>query len=102
MGASFRNLGEILQLAGCDKLTIAPKFLNQMKDNTIDPVIEYLSIEKALHQSNIPKKISPIVEHDFRWKLCQNAMATEKLAEGIRNFAKDIITLENIIKTKLQ
>jgi transaldolase len=94
MGASFRNTGEIEQLAGCDRLTISPQLMQQLEaDNgqlqrklsengRFEPVTRYAPDEKA-----------------FRWDLNEDAMATEKLAEGIRAFAADQVKLENLLKT---
>ncbi len=93
MGASFRNSGEILELAGCDLLTIAPKFLQELQDAS-GPVERKLDPEKAKH-ADIKKH--DLDEKTFRWQLCKNAMASDKLYEGIRNFTKDIVKLENIL-----
>lgn len=90
MGASFRNIDEILELAGCDLLTIAPPLLEELK-NAQGPVTRKLDLEKA-HSMDI-KKIS-MDEKLFRLMLNDNAMATEKLSEGIRKFAEDAIKLE--------
>lgn len=98
MGASFRNSEEILELAGCDLLTIAPKFLEELS-TTSGPVLKKLDVEAAKNTS-----ISAITldEKAFRWMLCENAMATEKLYEGIRNFAKDTVKLEKLLDQKMQ
>lgn len=97
MGASFRNAGEILELAGCDLLTIAPKFLDEL--------------QKA--EGDVPRKLDPETakrdpldklvfdEGEFRFMLNDDAMAIEKLAEGIRNFSKDLVKLEDFITKKL-
>lgn len=97
MGASFRNSEEILELAGCDLLTIAPKFLEELNDT----------------EGNVPRKLDPAAsqkmtiekitldEKSFRWMMNENQMATEKLSEGIRNFAKDNIKLEKMIQQRL-
>ncbi|NGX59211.1 MAG: Transaldolase B [Chlamydiae bacterium] len=90
MGASFRNTGQILELAGCDLLTIAPPLLKEL-ETTEGAVPRKLDPEKAKAMDIKPIKID---EKTFRWMLCDNAMATEKLYEGIRNFAKDIVKLE--------
>jgi transaldolase len=95
MGASFRNTGQILALAGCDLLTISPELLQQLAD-TDGPVERRLSPDKAT-QSDI-KRLS-FDEKDFRFALNDDAMATEKLAEGIRLFCADAIKLEKLIKT---
>lgn len=95
MGASFRNTGQILALAGCDLLTISPELLQQLAD-TNGPVQRRLSPDKAT-QSDI-KRLS-FDEKTFRFALNEDAMATEKLAEGIRLFCADAIKLENLIET---
>lgn len=90
MGASFRNSGEILELAGCDLLTIAPPLLKEL-ETTEGAVPVKLDADKAKKMDIEPVKVD---EKTFRWMLCESAMATEKLSEGIRNFAKDIVKLE--------
>ena len=95
MGASFRNIGEIQALAGCDRLTISPQLLEALA-NCSDPLPRKL-IDKEEHE--VPP--TPIDEATFRWQMNQNAMATEKLAEGIRNFAIDQQKLENMLADKL-
>lgn len=97
MGASFRNKGQILALAGCDKLTIAPALLQELK-NSNDKVTAHLTLEAA-QKVDAPKKT--LTEAEFRWALNEDQMATEKLAEGIRKFAADSITLEKVIQKKL-
>jgi transaldolase len=97
MGASFRNKEEILELAGCDLLTISPQYLEELKTSS-DPISRKLDPEKA--KSSPIEKIA-IDEKAFRILLNDDAMATEKLSEGIRNFAKDIVKLEAILKSKL-
>ncbi len=86
MGASFRNIDEILALSGCDRLTIAPKFLKELQERR--EVIKPILVQPALRG-----KMSLVSEKEFRWQFNQDAMATEKLAEGIRLFAKDCDTL---------
>ncbi len=91
MGASFRNTGEIEALAGCDRLTISPQLLQALSED----------------MGELPRQLSPDVESSdekvsldesaFRWQLNEDAMATEKLAEGIRNFAADQVKLERLI-----
>lgn len=95
MGASFRNTEQIVELAGCDLLTISPKLLNELHQTA--GKLERKLTPEAAKQSDI-KKIS-FDEKIFRWLLNENAMATEKLAEGIRKFTADTIKLENHIKT---
>ncbi len=97
MGASFRNVDEVLELAGSDLLTIAPKLLKELTE-TEGAVPKKLCAEKAA-QSDL-KKIS-VDEKTFRWMLNDEAMGTEKLAEGIRNFAKDTVKLEKLIEGML-
>ncbi|WP_339485607.1 transaldolase [Pseudomonas sp. EL_65y_Pfl2_R95] len=90
MGASFRNLGQIEHLAGCDRLTISPDLLQQLADD----------------QGNLERKLNPganseakqtLTEAQFRWAMNEDPMATEKLAEGIRQFAKDQQKLELLL-----
>ena len=90
MGASFRNSGEILELAGCDLLTISPELMEELR-NTEGDVPRRLDAEKA-KQMDIAT--IPMHESAFRWMMNEDAMATEKLAEGIRNFASDAAKLE--------
>lgn len=97
MGASFRNMGEILELAGCDKLTIGPKFLEQLKAQE-GAVETRLSVKGAQSYDGPELKLD---EKAFRLGLNSDAMATEKLAEGIRKFIVDIEKLEEDIKGKL-
>jgi len=97
MGASFRSKGEALELAGCDLLTISPELLAEMKASA-DPVPRKLSPETCRN----PKLARLAVdEKTFRWMLNEDAMATEKLAEGIRTFAADAVKLEDYIAKKL-
>lgn len=97
MGASFRNTEEIIELAGCDLLTISPALLQEL-ESTEGTLTRKLSPE--LSQNEIIKKISPD-EKTFRWMLNENAMATEKLAEGIRRFTVDLIKLEQFVSSKI-
>ncbi len=96
MGASFRNKGEVLELAGSDALTISPHLLAELKEST-DPIERKLSPELA-RQSN-PEKLE-LDEQAFRWLLNENAMATEKLSEGIRIFNADALKLKEYIGGK--
>lgn len=98
MGASFRNKEEILELAGCDLLTISPNFLSELH-KTDAPIERKLDKEKAKHY---PIEKMHLDEKSFRYLLNEDAMATEKLSEGIRNFTKDIIKLENMILDKMR
>ncbi|KAF8436478.1 hypothetical protein L210DRAFT_3451933 [Boletus edulis BED1] len=101
MGASFRNVGEIKALAGIDFLTISPKLLEELKGST-EPVLKKLDAEKAAQADPIPKVSYINNESEFRWALLQDAMAFDKLHEGIRKFAEDGDTLKNVLKEKLQ
>jgi transaldolase len=96
MGASFRNKGEITELAGCDLLTISPQLLGELKAGT-DTLVRKLDPAKA--GAADLKKVS-FDEKSFRFALNEDAMATEKTAEGIRVFAADIVKLEQLIKQK--
>lgn len=96
MGASFRNKGEILELAGCDLLTIAPALLGELKASS-DTVVRKLDPAKAATADL--KKVS-FDEKAFRFALNEDAMATEKTAEGIRLFSADIVKLEQLIQQK--
>jgi transaldolase len=97
MGASFRTADEIIELAGCDLLTIAPKLLDELR-NREGSLHKKLDSEHAKHMA-IPKIHAD--ESSFRWMMNQNAMATEKLAEGIRNFAIDSEKLEKMIEAMI-
>ncbi|MFL6594289.1 MAG: transaldolase [Chthoniobacterales bacterium] len=97
MGASFRNVGEIIELAGCDLLTISPELMKELADSTA-PVERKLSPEKAKSSDVKP---TPTDEKSFRYLLNDDAMATEKTAEGIRKFAADIVKLEKYVASKL-
>ncbi len=97
MGASFRNTGEITELAGCDLLTISPKLLAELEASDIQ-------IEQKLKAETAKDKLIEKIELDeksFRWYLNENAMATEKLAEGIRKFSADLVKLEKFIASQL-
>jgi transaldolase len=98
MGASFRNVGEIQELAGCDLLTISPQLLGELQKSEA-PLPRKLSPEIA-RDSKIEK--IPLDEKKFRWLLNENAMATEKTAEGIRLFNADAVKLEQFIAAKLK
>jgi transaldolase len=98
MGASFRNTGEITELAGCDLLTIAPKFLKVLQE-TEGEIPQKLSVEAA-KAMDIPK-VSMQHEATFRWEHNQDSMATEKLAQGIKNFGIDQEKLDSQIRELL-
>ncbi|CAD1468802.1 unnamed protein product, partial [Heterotrigona itama] len=98
MGASFRNIGEIKELAGCDFLTISPKLLEEL-ERSYEPVRKVLTLEAA-KKSDL-QKIS-LNEAEFRWLLNEDQMATDKLSEGIRKFAVDVHKLEKLLHEKIQ
>ena len=95
MGASFRNKGEILELAGCDRLTISPQLMDELAQS------EALVVKKLSPASTSAETPIALTEAQFRWQLNEDAMATEKLAEGIRNFTIDQIKLEQQLLTLL-
>jgi transaldolase len=97
MGASFRNTSQIRELAGCDLLTISPELLAELQGSDV-ALTRRLSVEEA--KASDIKKV-PLDEKTFRWMLNEDAMGTEKLAEGIRKFTEDIIKLEGLIAKKL-
>ena len=92
MGASFRNIEEIEQLAGCDRLTISPGLMQDLADDT-DDLVQQLDARWVVNAQ--PKLV--LKQADFRWMHNEDAMATEKLAEGIRNFTRDQETLEALL-----
>ena len=97
MGASFRNVGQILELAGCDCLTISPELMEELSKST-EPVERKLTPEKA--KSAKIEKLE-LDEKTFRWMLNDDAMAYEKTGEGIRKFAADVVKLEKFVASKL-
>lgn len=92
MGASFRNVDEIRSLAGCDRLTISPALMQELENSEL-PLHAKLTADNS-HSSDQPFSLS---ESKFRWMLNEDAMASAKLAEGIRNFAADQIKLESLL-----
>ena len=95
MGASFRNIGEILELAGCDRLTISPNLMDELANSTE-------TVEQKLFSEQAPiAQEAALTEAQFRWQMNEDAMATEKLAEGIRNFTIDQVKLEQQLKACL-
>jgi transaldolase len=94
MGASFRNVGQILALAGCDLLTISPELLATLQASEA-PVPRLLDPEVAARSELARVSLD---EKAFRWALNEDAMATEKLAEGIRAFAADAGRLDRMIE----
>ena len=95
MGASFRNIGEIIELAGCDRLTIAPALLKELQENST------ALIRKLEYKGEVKAKPQPLSEADFYWQHNSDPMAVEKLAEGIRKFAIDQGKLEAMLSVKL-
>ncbi|KAF2085493.1 transaldolase 1 [Saccharata proteae CBS 121410] len=100
MGASFRSIGEITELAGCDYLTIAPNLLEQLY-NSQDPVPKKLASEDA-NSVSFEKKAYLNDEPLFRFDFNEDQMAVEKLREGISKFAADAVTLKDILREKIQ
>lgn len=95
MGASFRNTGEIIELAGCDRLTIGPNLLEELNNASV-------TVTAKLKDTGANEdRPAPMTEAEFRWEQNQDAMATEKLAEGIRNFAVDQGKLEDMLKAMI-
>ncbi|GGO81133.1 transaldolase [Marinobacterium nitratireducens] len=92
MGASFRNIGEIQSLAGCDRLTISPALMQELEQSTT-PLERRLNPDNAVSDD----ARASLDETAFRWAMNEDAMATEKLAEGIRNFAADQLRLEKLL-----
>ena len=93
MGASFRNTNQIEQLAGCDRLTISPDLLEKLAQ-------EQGTLERKLAPGNAGEPRLILSEAQFRWESNEDAMATEKLAEGIRQFARDQEKLEALLSGK--
>jgi transaldolase len=96
MGASFRSAGQVEALAGCDRLTISPQLLEEL-DKDQGTLVRHLSPEKP----GTPPEIPAVDERSFRWALNEDAMATEKLSEGIRVFNADLTKLRKTIAEKL-
>lgn len=95
MGASFRNVGEIIELAGCDRLTIAPALLKELQENST------ALVRKLDYKGEVKAKPQPLTEAEFYWQHNSDAMAVEKLVEGIRKFAVDQEKLEAMLSAKL-
>jgi transaldolase len=91
MGASFRNIGQVLALAGCDLLTISPELLDELAARDGE-------VERRLSPPEAGRHEEPLAEAAFRYALNEDAMATEKLAEGIRVFAADVQRLEALMQ----
>jgi len=97
MGASFRNVGQILELAGCDCLTISPELMEELS-KSMEPIERKLTPEKAKAAKVDRLQLD---EKTFRWMLNDNAMAYEKTGEGIRKFAADVVKLEKFVASKI-
>ena len=95
MGASFRNVGEITELAGCDRLTIAPALLKELQENST------ALVRKLEYKGEVKAKPQPLTEAEFYWQHNSDAMAVEKSADGIRKFAVDQEKLETMLSAKL-
>ena len=95
MGASFRNSGEIIALAGCDRLTISPGLLEELQNK--EGVLE----RRLQYTGAVTPRPASMTEAEFRWDMNQDAMATEKLADGIRGFTADQIKLEKALAERL-
>ncbi|WP_118813428.1 transaldolase [Haemophilus haemolyticus] len=95
MGASFRNVSEITELAGCDRLTIAPALLKELQENST------ALVRKLEYKGEVKAKPQPLTEAEFYWQHNSDAMAVEKLADGIRKFAVDQEKLETMLSAKL-
>jgi transaldolase len=96
MGASFRNTGQVLALAGCDRLTISPDLLGELAAQEGD-------VPRALVDSGVRSEpLPPLDEKTFRWQHNEDAMATDKLADGIRRFAADQRKLEALLAGRMQ
>ncbi len=95
MGASFRSSGEIIALAGCDRLTISPNLLEELQK--AEGVLE----RRLQYQGSVKPRPASMTEAEFRWEMNEDAMATEKLAEGIRGFTVDQIKLEKALAERL-
>ena len=95
MGASFRNVGEIIELAGCDRLTIAPALLKELQENST------ALVRKLDYKGEVKAKPQPLTEAEFYWQHNSDAMAVEKLEEVIRKFAVDQEKLEAMLSAKL-
>ena len=98
MGASFRNIEEIVELAGCDLLTISPALLNQLQSKEGELITK---LDAATINSAPRSEITPLTHEQFLWQHNEDAMACEKLGEGIRNFAKDQRTLATLVEDLL-
>ncbi len=97
MGASFRNIGEITELAGCDLLTISPNLLEELQNSSLEVPCKLRSENAA---SSCDEERISLNENAFRWMHNEDQMATEKLSDGIRRFAADCMKLEAALRMK--
>src|SRR2546430_11709099 len=97
MGASFRNVGQILELAGCDCLTISPELMEELS-KSMEPIERKLTPEKAKAAKVDRLQVD---EKTFRWVVNEKAVASRKTGEGIRKFAADVVKLEKFVASKL-
>ena len=102
MGASFRNTGEIMELCGCDRLTISPGLLDELRSSDGGSITGGCKLDAGRAGEGYPGEKVRMDEETFRWMMNDDAMATEKLAEGIRGFAKDIEKLEKVLEEKME
>jgi transaldolase len=100
MGASFRNTGQIVELAGCDRLTISPQLLQELDSNR-DPTYRLIRALDPNQENLLGERLETVSESRFRWEMNEDQMADEKLGEGIRKFAEDTRKLEVFIKGRL-
>jgi transaldolase len=103
MGASFRNVGQIRALAGADRLTISPALLAELAASTeaTPRRVGGGGADDSAAHAPAGAPTLPLSEKEFRWRLNEDACATEKLAEGIRAFAADLVKLEDLLRPKL-
>jgi transaldolase len=100
MGASFRSTGQIIELAGCDRLTISPQLLQELDSNR-DPTYRLIRALDPNQENLLGERLETVSESRFRWEMNEDQMADEKLGEGIRKFAEDTRKLEVFIKGRL-
>lgn len=99
MAASFRSVGEILGLAGCDKMTVGPKFLAELQGRH-EPIERKLEASRSAEDESLLRQ-APLDEKAFRWQFNQDQMATEKLSDGIRLFAADLEKMKALVLSKV-
>lgn len=99
MAASLRTPESVMELSGCDRITIPPGVIQKLDKMNVD-VVGKLDVESSKGVQNLVK-LDNVDEKTFRWKLNEDEIGNEKLADGIRIFARDAVKLENVIKGKL-